>query len=449
LSAEPAGGRSRRPLRILLLIGQFPPDNNSAGLLMADLCRGLRDRGHQVSVLTSFPHYERFRVWKQYRGRLFERAREDGLEVLRLWVYASGQKQKMLHRLASYLSFCLGASLAMLLRGRRYDLVVCTNGSFFSGLAAAVGRFAYGRPFVYNVQDLYPEAPVAAGQLSPGRAVALLERLERWMYGAAAHVSVIAPSFRDNLLRKGVPPDKVSVIPNFVDADFIRPLPRDNAWSRAQGLNGRFVVCHAGSLGYVFDFETLLEAAALLRGQPELLFLIVGEGAAKPAAEARARALGLANVRFLPYQPREQLPWLRAAADVQLALYRPGAARYSLPSKVYEIMASGRALVASADADTDLRRLVEQTEAGLCLEPADPRALADALLALHRDPARRAALGANGRRAAEARFSRSAVVDQYERLLERLAGDGAVRPRPIRAALANRGAGRTGRATRP
>jgi colanic acid biosynthesis glycosyl transferase WcaI len=430
LSGASGGGQARRPLRILLLIIQFPPDTNSAGLLMADLCRGLRDRGHQVSVLTTFPHFEQFRVWDQYRGRLFERDRQDGLEVLRLWVYASGQKQKMLHRLASYLSFCLGATLALLLRGRRYDVVLCTNGSFFTGLAAAIGGFVYRTPFVYNVQDLYPEAPVAAGQLTSRRAVAILERLERWMYRAAAQVSVIAPSFRDNLLRKGVPAAKVSVIPNFVDADFIRPLPRDNAWSREQGLSGRFVVSYAGSIGYVFDFDTLLEAAALLRGEPALVFLIVGEGAARPAAEAKARALGLTNVRFLPFQPRDQLPWLRAASDVQLALYRPGAGRYSLPSKVYEIMASGRALVASADADTDLRRLVEQTEAGLCLEPADPRALADGLLNLYRDPARRAALGANGRRAAEAAFSRAAVVNQYEALLERLAAGGALQPRP-------------------
>ena len=199
-------------MRILLLIIQFPPDVNSTGLLMAQLCAGLQARGHQVSVLTSFPHYEKFRVWDEYRGKLAERGSYNGMDVLRLYVYASGTKQRMTHRLLSYLSFCGMATLAGIFSRKSYDIILCTNGSFFSGIAAFLIGRTKGIPFVYNVQDLYPQTPVMAGQLRSRNAIAVLEKIERFMYRHAARVSVITPSFRDNIVAKGIAPDKISVI---------------------------------------------------------------------------------------------------------------------------------------------------------------------------------------------------------------------------------------------
>lgn len=416
-------------LRILLLIIQFPPDINSTGLLMAQVGEGLIARGHRVSVISTFPHYEKFRVWDEYRGKLFERAPYKGMDVLRLYVWASGTKQRMLHRLLSYLSFNALATVAARLSRRSYDVVLCTNGSFFTGFAAWVSGLFRDLPFVYNVQDLYPETPVAAGQLTNERAIAILERIERFMYHRAAHVSVITPAFRENILAKGVPAEKISVIPNFVDADFIRPLPRANEFSARHGLGEKFVVTHAGNVGYVYDLETLLDAAALVKRHQPILFLIVGEGVARPALEQKAVALGLGNVRFLPFQPRESLPWLRASSDLQVSLYRPGAARYSMPSKIYEIMASGRPLLASADSGSDLWNLVAATGCGICVEPRDAARLAEAVLTLYRDPARRGEMAARGLGAARASYSKQVVVAQYDELLRRVAARSGGRPR--------------------
>ena len=412
---------SDRSLRILLLIVQFPPDVNSTGLLMSQVCQGLRQRGHRVSVITTFPHYAQFRVWDEYRGKLFAHSHEDGLDLLRLWVYASGRKVRMFERLLSYLSFAVLATVARLLSRRSHDVVLCTNGSFFSGFAAQLGGLFRPAPFVYNVQDLYPETPVAAGQLTNRRAIAILERLERYMYQRAARVSVITPSFRENIVAKGLPPDKIALIPNFVDTAFIRPLPKDNAFAEQHGLADRFVVTHAGNLGLVYDLDTLLDAARLLADQPEFLFLIVGDGVARPALEQRAQALGLTNVRFLPFQPLESLPWLRAASDVQVSLYKPASGRYSMPSKIYEIMASGRPLLASAAPDSDVWKLVADSGCGLCVEPENPEQLAAALLRLQRDPAAREAMGRRGRELACASYSKEAVVAQYDALLRQVA----------------------------
>jgi colanic acid biosynthesis glycosyl transferase WcaI len=409
-------------LRVLLFIIQFPPDVNSTGLLMAQVGEELISRGHDVSVVTTFPHYEHFRIWDEYRGRLFQRDRHRHMDVLRLWVYASGTKQRMLNRLASYVSFNVLATMAGLLSRPSYDVILCTNGSFFTGVTAYITGRVKHVPFVYNVQDLYPETPVAAGQLTSPRAIAMLERIERFMYRKADAVSVITPSFRENIVAKGIPPAKLHIIPNFVDTAFIRPLPKANAFAQAQGLAEKFVVMHAGNLGYVYDLDTMLDAAARVRGVPDVLFLIVGDGVARPGLQRKAEQLGLDNVRFLPFQPIEDLPCLRASADVQVSLYRHGSARYSMPSKVYEIMASGRPLLASADRESDVWNLINSTKCGACVEPQDAECLAEAVLTLYRDPALRERMGAAGREHAEQHYSRQRVGAQYEALLRRVAG---------------------------
>lgn len=415
-------------MRLLLLIIQFPPDVNSTGLLMAQVFEGLKDQGHEVSVITSFPHYAGFKIAREYQNKLAERANYKGMDVLRLPVYASGNKQRMSQRLLSYLSFSMLGTIAGLLKREHFDLIFCTNGSFFTGIAAHVIGKIKEIPFIYNVQDLYPETPVRAGQLTNRRAIAMLERMERYMYQRAAGVSVITDSFRDNIVSKGIPADKISVIPNFVDTDFIRPLPKVNPLSERLGLQDKFVITHAGNLGYVYDLETMLEAARLLERQNEICFLIVGEGVAKAGLERKSESLGLHNVRFLPFLPYEELPWLRAASDVQVSLYKRGSGYYSMPSKVYEIMASARPVLAAADHDTDVWQLVERTRCGLSVEPGNTQALAESVLTLYRSPDLREELGANGRRHAQARYSKSVVISLYQDLFRNVISKGKALP---------------------
>jgi colanic acid biosynthesis glycosyl transferase WcaI len=408
-------------MRILLLIIQFPPDVNSTGLLMDQVCEELRTYGHEVSVITSFPHYAQFRVWDEYRGKLFEQDQHKGMPVLRLAVYASGTKQKMLHRLANYLSFNALATVAMLVSRRSYDVVFCTNGSFFTGVAAFLYGLVHGTPFVYNVQDLYPETPAQAGQLKNSMSVIILQQIACFMYHQAAHISVITPAFQDYISAQGVPAQKTSVIPNFVNTEFIRPLPKDNDFSRRYNLATKFVISHAGNIGYVYDLETMLEAAARLVAYDDILFLIVGDGVAKPALERKAQAMQLPNVRFLPFQPHEDVPWLRAASDLQVSLYKYGSAKNSMPSKVYEIMASGRPMLASAEPGSDVRHLIDTTACGLCVDPQNADQLVAAIRTLYHNPDLCTAMAARGRSHAEQRFSRQVVARQYHDLLTQVA----------------------------
>jgi colanic acid biosynthesis glycosyl transferase WcaI len=327
-------------------------------------------------------------------------------------------------RLANYLTFNMAASVAGVLRSDRYDLVFCTNGSFFSGVTGDLIARRRKIPLIYNVQDLYPEVPIRAGQLTNQRAISALEAVERYMYRRAAHISVITPSFVENILEKGVDRAKLSVIPNFVDTDFIRPLPRMNDFSRRYGLDDKFVVSHAGNIGYVYDLESLLVAARSLAAR-KLVALIVGDGVAKQSVVTRATELGAVNVMFLPFQPHELVPLIRATSDVQVSLYKREASSFSMPSKVYEVMASGRPLLASADRDSDVRSLVEATGCGISVDPEDPDALASALIQLQDDDELRDRMGQAGRRTAEAEYSKDATVSRYEELFERLVASSA------------------------
>lgn len=386
---------------------------------MAQLCEGLITYGHEVSVITAFPHYENFRIWNEYKGKLVEHSRYRDMDVVRLYVYAPGNKS-MVNRLFSYVSYNALAAMAGASSRSRWDVILCPNGSFFSGLSAWLIGKVKSAPFIYNVQDLYPDVPIRAGQLRNRYAIAALQSMERFMYRKAAHITVISPSIRDNLVSKGVPAEKISVIPNFVDTDFIRPLPKANAFSLQHGLSDRFVVTYAGNLGYVYDLDTMIDAAALLSSKKDILFLIVGNGVAKPSLEKKAHELKLDSVRFMPFQPRENLPWLRASSDIQVSLYKNGAANDSFPSKVYEIMASGRPLLASSEGGSGIENLVQSAQCGLCVRPANAEQLAQAILDLRGDSSLRETMGRRGRQYAEEHYSKNAAIARYQDLLQKI-----------------------------
>lgn len=288
--------------------------------------------------------------------------------------------------------------------------------------------FAAGRlrraPFVYNVQDVYPDIAVRLGVLRSRRSIAIFRRMEKFVYAKAAAVSVISEGFRDNLLAKGVPPGKIEVVPNFADTGLIRPLPRRNAFSAAHGLDERFVVLFAGNIGLSQGLEHVLEAARRLAGHPEVLFLIVGAGAAKPGLIDLAARLGLPNVRFLPFQPYQDIPEMYAASDAGLVPLKRGFTGESVPSKVLSILAAARPLIAAVDEGSETWRLAREAGCGLAVAPEDPAALAGAVLELAGDRERGRRMGAAGRELVERRYSRTAAATKYEELLIRVAMKG-------------------------
>lgn len=405
----------------MLLTLYFAPDVAANAVIMTELAEELTALGHQITVVTAFPHYAGNIVDHRYRGRLIQQDMQRGIRVIRTYLYTSPHKQRFLVRFLNYVSFNVLSTLACLFAGPQ-DVILAPSPPLTIGLSAHIISRVRRIPYVYNVQDIYPDVVIKLGILKNPWIIALSRWMERFVYAGARHIAVLSEGFRANLLPKGVPSEKITIIPNFVDVDFIRPLPRDNGFRHRFGLEGRFVLLYAGNLGHSQSLEHVLECAALLQGQDHFAFVIVGNGSRKPYLEAQAQQMGLDNVRFIPFQPWEDVPEIYAAADISLITLRKGIALDSVPSKAYTIMASGRPILAAVDPGSDAWNLVQQAQCGLCVEPENPQALAKAIRDLYADPTLRERLGRNGRDHVVQHYTRQAVAKQYHELLTSIVG---------------------------
>jgi colanic acid biosynthesis glycosyl transferase WcaI len=404
-------------MRILLLSTYFEPDVASTGVLMTLLSKELVKRDHSVTVLTSMPHYSENRIWKDYRGRLVKSQRQNRLKVHHLFLYVPGKKTSFLGRLMNYASFNFLAGIAGLLVGH-HDVILVPSPPLTNGITADVLARIWQIPFVYNVQDIWPDVVIRAGLLTSARSIRYSKRLEKYVYQRADSLSVISEDFRQNLIQKGVDPQKIEVIPNFFDTDFIRPLPRSNEFRERLGLSSEFIVMFAGNIGVSQGLEVVLQAAGILQKTSDIVILIVGNGREKERLHKLAKDMALSNVRFLPFQPHQDLPLMYAASDVCLVPLRRGFTNESVPCKVFSIMSAARPLIASVDPGSDTWKLVNDTGCGVCIDLENAEALADAVLNLYSDRTFAEIMGKRGRDHVVRKFTPSVVVEEYERLLK-------------------------------
>ena len=408
-------------MRILFLTMYYKPDNAATGILMAELAEELALHGHDVRVITSMPHYSTNSIWPEYRGKWSKRERQGAILVHRVWSYVPVHKDRLLPRFFSYLSFTLLSAFAGLLMPRP-DVIVTPSPSppLTNGISAYLLGRLRGVPFISNIQDIYPDVAIRMGVMKNPAVIAGYKKLERFVYAHSQAITVISEGFRGNLTAKGVPADKISVIPNFIDSAFVTPHLRRNDFSAEQGWDDKFVVLFAGNVGMSQGLDTVLEAAGLLRGTPNLLFAIVGNGASKPALIAQVEKMGLSNVQFLPYQSYDHVPVLYSSADIGLIPLRRGFSNDSVPSKLFTIMGVARPVIASVDAHSETAEVIHAAKCGVCIEPEDPKALADAILAVYSDKLRAEEMGQSGRRYVERHYTRTSVASQYEAIFARL-----------------------------
>lgn len=402
-------------MRILLLAQHYAPEEVSGAVLATELAEDLVQRGRQVTFVTCAPNYPEGRVFAGYRNALVDEQYHNGVRVVRVWSYISPSKV-FLSRLFNYGTFSLMALLGGLKAGKP-DIVFSYSPPLPLGVSAWCLSRLWRVPWVLRVEDLYPDAAVAVGMLRNPTVIRFFSWLERFLYRQADHVSLISEGFRRNLLAKGVFSEKLSVTPVWADPDIVRPLPKDNDFRREYGLEGAFVVMYAGALGHTSSLEDVLDAAGLLLGQSDVRFVIVGEGVKKDALMQTAQQRKLDNVLFLPFQPRKRFAELLAAADVGLVTLNTQSSSYSLPSKIFNIMASGRSILAITPPDSEIAALVTEGQCGVNLSPGDPQRVAEVVRGWQRDPGQLTQMGQNGRAMLESLFSRSRCVESFAQLL--------------------------------
>lgn len=409
-------------MKILLFAQHYAPEDVSGAVLATELATDLATQGHAVTIVTCAPNYPQGEVFPGYRNRLLQSQTVDGVRVVRTWSYISTVKS-FWKRLLNYGSWSATAFWGGLWSGKP-DVIFSYSPPLPLGVTVWLLSRLWGVPWVLRVEDLYPDAAIAAGVLQSNLAIRFFSRLERFLYRQADHISLISEGFRRNLLAKGVAPDKLSVTPVWADPDIVQPLPKDNAFRRQHGLDGAFVVMYAGALGHTSALEDVLDTAALLRDAPNpdplalpVRFVIVGEGVKKEALVQNARQSALDNVVFLPFQPRERFGEMLAAADASLVTLNAQSSSFSLPSKTFNIMASARPILAITPPDSEIAVLVADGQCGVNVPLGQPKEAVAVIRAWQRDQSRLDAMGRNGRAMLESQFSRAQCVASFSHLL--------------------------------
>ncbi len=404
-------------MKLVVVSPHFSPDLAPTGEVITRVVEELAARDHGIEVVTSLPWYREHKVEAGYEGRPWRYEDTPWGRITRIHPFPASDKRNLLKRGAAFAGFSALAG-ALGGRGGRVDGVLAVSPPLT--LAAAGWAIAKKRraAFVFNVQDVYPDVAIELGVLRSGRAIAAAHRVERWCYKRADAVTVLSEDLKRNVAHKTSEPDKVRLIPNFVDTEWITPGPKENAYRREFGLQGKFVVMYAGNVGLSQGLNAVVEAASALAYEEQLVFVVNGQGAERDKLKRAAR--GLPNIRFVDVQPVGRLPEVLAAADLHLVTLKKGLARTSVPSKTYSILSAGRPLIASVDTASEVANAVERAGAGIAIPPEDPEALAKAVRRLMDAGSELDDMGARGRSFVEAWASPAAVAIAYEELFKEL-----------------------------
>lgn len=401
-------------MRILVVVTYYRPDGGAAATLFPVLCEELVRLGHEVIVLTSVPHYPSGRVSGAYHGWKNRVKEENGVKVLRIGL-PSVDRSKLVARLYQFIAFQVGATIAGL--NQDYDVLLTHTPALEVWLPFMFFSTLRRKPVVYSVHDVYPDVGIKLGIFRHRVVIQIVGWLERSCLTRAKKVRILSKSFVPELLKKGVRESNLALIYDWVDTESVRPLPKENDFAVETDLINSFVVLYAGNIGLVQGFDAVIEAARLVADDSEICFVFVGDGAGRNGLVEKTCQLGLNNVRFIPYQPRERMPQVLATADISLVTLRKGTGLGALPSKVYQILSSGKPVIAIVDEESETWGLVQQAEAGLCVLPESPSELVEAILTLKRDQGFRECLGRNGRLWVERHHSPRIAGEQIEKLL--------------------------------
>ena len=399
---------SSRP-RILVLNQYYWPGVEATAHLLTELCQALAE-DYDVEVVTGVLHGHEDEPHELER---------NGVRISRA-SSTSYDRSQLSRRATNYFSY-LGSVLGHALRGPAPDLVVCmTDPPIVGDVGVVIGR-RFGAPVLVISQDVFPEIATELGRLRNPAVVWLLRALVGAYLRRADRIVAIGETMRERLEAKGAPPERLRVIPNWVDTRAITPQPRDNPWAVRHDLVSRFVVMHSGNVGHAQDLDSLVRAATFLRDRDDLQIVIAGFGARHAEMLALAARLEVEEtVRFLPYQKRERLPLSLSSADVHVVGLAKGLAGYVVPSRLYGILSAGRPVIVAADEDSETARLVTEVGCGVVIPPARPDLLARTIREAAEGAFALDEMGRRGRAYVEEEADRVVAMERYRALVREM-----------------------------
>lgn len=364
-------------MRILFLTQWFQPEIFFKGLPFA---KALKDKGHDVEVLTGFPNYPGGKVYPGYRIRFYQQEVMDGIRVHRVPLYPSHDKSAF-RRIINYISFSLSAFLLGPWLVKKPDVIYVYN-LVTLGLPAFLLRLIYGSKVIIDIQDLWPESVASSGMLGNKNVLSVLNGICNWVYRKADQLVVLSPGFRNYLVSRGIPPEKIKVIYNWCNETDMQRDALPSETRRATGNADKFIVLYAGSMGTVQGLDTLLKCAEICRMKlPDVQFMLIGGGADRQRLEQLAAEMKLDNVTFLPQRSIETMGEIYAMADVLIVHLKDHPLfSITIPSKTQAYLYMGKPVIMAVRGDASM--LVERAGAGIICEPDNPLAMADAVKTL-------------------------------------------------------------------
>jgi len=385
-------------MRILLLMQWFDPEPQIKGLAFA---KKLRDLGNDVEVLTGFPNYPGGKIYPGYSIKFFQVEMMEGIRVMRVLLFPSHDASAF-RRILNYVSFGIASFLAGLLVVSRKDVIYACGPPVTVGVGAALISLVRRIPFVYDIQDLWPDSLGATGMFNNSFGSKIVGNICKWVYNRATHITVQSPGVRDRLIARGVSAQKVTVIFNWCDeASIVTELTSMNKLSHCNQNSipsSTFDVLFAGNMGKAQDMDAVLEAGRLLQIEtPSIRFLLLGGGIEVPRLKKSAKDKNITNVTFIPRVPMAEAGTLLVRADVLLVHLKDHPLfKITIPAKTQAYLAAGKAIVMAVPGDAS--RLVLESNAGVCAQPSNARSIADAIQQLAAmPPSELQKMGENGR----------------------------------------------------
>jgi colanic acid biosynthesis glycosyl transferase WcaI len=373
-------------LRILVLSINYWPDETGIAAFNIWRCEYLAAQGHQVTICTGPPYYPQWRVPQPYRGKLIQREVRNGVTILRSWMFVPSSlntKKRVLHE-ATFLASSFMRALAT----RKPDLIFAVSPPLGLGLAASTLSRLWNVPYIFDVEDLQPDAAVELGMMSRGRVTDFLYNVEWRAYTAAALISTLTEGMRQRIVEKGIDAAKVVLFPPRADGSLytLRERTDGSAFREKYGLRGKFILSHSGNMGVKQGLEVIIEAAERSRERDDIRYLFIGDGAMRTQLEAEARTRNLGNVRFLPLLETDEFVEMLAATDIALITQQRIVSDILFPSKTVTLLSAGCPVIASVNSGSEVARAVVRSGAGLVVEPESGDALWNAISELTRSP---------------------------------------------------------------
>lgn len=405
-------------MNIVVICHYFPPEIGAPSARIYEMARHWVELGNEVHVVTCFPNHPNGIIPEEYKGLKYKHEVMDGIIVHRNYVYATPNKG-FVKKTLGHISFMFSSVLFSMKKIKSPDVIITSSPTFFSIFSGYWYSLRKKAPFVLEIRDLWPAAMIELGVMKKGTITSILEKMELFFYRKSKRLIMVTKSFKDNVVSRGIHEEKVHVVTNGVNQELFYPREKNKSLINTYELANKFVISYMGAHGISQNLCTILKAAEALKGEIDIQFLFIGEGAEKDQLKKIASEENITNVKFIDSQPKEMMPEFYCTSDVCLIPLKDiELFKTFIPSKMFEIMACGIPILASLDGEA--AEILNESKAAIVVKPDNVEEIKQAILNLKYDKELIDQLRENGPYFVEQNFSRKKLAEKYLKIISNI-----------------------------